>query len=174
MTPVPSEYLALIERIHQELDIPRDYAAQRRLLPHPEALKSDLVEIARTPGKTISLIRPAAAAWLRLSRAAAESDIELVPLSGFRSVVRQEEIIREKVAAGRSLTDILRAVAAPGYSEHHSGRALDIGSSGEPPLQEAFADTAAYLWLQSHAAGYGFRLSFPRDNPHGIQFEPWH
>jgi len=98
----------------------------------------------------------------------------LLPLSGFRSVARQEEIIREKLSAGQPLADILRLVAAPGYSEHHTGRALDLGAPDEPPLEEGFAETAAFTWLVAHAGDYGFRLSYPRGNPHGIAYEPWH
>jgi len=64
--------------------------------------------------------------------------------------------------------------AAPGYSEHHGGRALDIGTPDEPPAEESFEKTAAFEWLQRNAEGHGFVLSYPRDNPHGIVYEPWH
>src|SRR5690606_38685754 len=64
--------------------------------------------------------------------------------------------------------------AAPGYSEHHGGDALDIGTTGESPAEESFEHTAAFAWLQAHAGRFGFALSYPRDNPHGITYEPWH
>ena len=95
-------------------------------------------------------------------------------VSGFRSIARQTEIIRGKVADGQSLAEILRRVAAPGYSEHHSGRALDIGTTEHIELDEEFANTAAFQWLNQHGAEFGFTLSYPRGNPHGIAFEPWH
>ena len=69
---------------------------------------------------------------------------------------------------------ILQVNAAPGFSEHHSGLALDIGTPGEPPAEETFEHTAAFAWLQSDAGQHGFAMSYPRDNPNGIVYEPWH
>jgi D-alanyl-D-alanine carboxypeptidase len=108
-------------------------------------------------------------------RAAAERDgIALIPVSGFRSVARQTLIIRRKLAAGQRIDAILKLVAAPGYSEHHTGRALDIGTPGQPLLEESFAGTPAFKWLRRHASRFHFTLSYPRRNPHGIAYEPWH
>ena len=106
--------------------------------------------------------------------AAARDGLVLLPLSGFRSVARQTVLIRAKLAAGQSLEKILRLVAAPGYSEHHTGRALDVGSPEDIALDEHFAQTAAFRWLRRHAGGFGYHLTFPRHNPHGIAYEPWH
>ncbi|RBC14748.1 D-alanyl-D-alanine carboxypeptidase family protein, partial [Xanthomonas oryzae pv. oryzae] len=52
--------------------------------------------------------------------------------------------------------------------------ALDIGTPGEPPAEESFATTPAFAWLRNNANAFGYRLSYPRDNPHGIVYEPWH
>ena len=105
---------------------------------------------------------------------AREYDVALTPLSGFRSVDRQVEIIRGKRALGETIDNILRTLAAPGYSEHHTGRAIDIGTPGDLPLEESFAETKAFAWLERHGAAFGFSMSFPRDNPHGFIYEPWH
>lgn len=156
-----------------DLGIPADYGTSRRLSLQAE--ETDLVSIGTSPfGKEVLLSRPAAAAWEKLTGAARAAGVEFIAISGFRSVSRQREIIREKLAAGESLEAILRTVAAPGYSEHHTGRAVDIGEPGRPALTEAFASSPAFRWLESHAPQLGFRLSFPRGNPHGIAFEPWH
>ena len=37
-----------------------------------------------------------------------------------------------------------------------------------------FEDTAAFRWLSEHAAEYHFEMSFGRDNPMGVSYEPWH
>jgi zinc D-Ala-D-Ala carboxypeptidase len=144
------------------------------LKPQREARR--LVSIGRAPddGKILRLTPRAAAAWKRMRAAAARDGIVLLPLSGFRSVARQRAIIREKLADGQRIANILRLVAAPGYSEHHTGRALDLGSPDDLALDEDFARTAAFRWLRRHAAKFGFRLSYPRRNPHGIAYEPWH
>jgi D-alanyl-D-alanine carboxypeptidase len=105
---------------------------------------------------------------------ASKAGVALLAVSGFRSIERQAEIIRAKLSSGQKIEDILRLVAAPGYSEHHTGRAIDIGTPGEEPLTEAFADTPAFRWLAENAGHFGFRLSYPKGNAHGIAYEPWH
>ncbi len=166
---------ATLADLHRELGIPTDYVAAHGLPFHAEAPESDLVGIAiNRDGRPVRVTARTAAAWGLLRRAAQQDGTELVPVSGFRSTARQAEIIRGKLAAGQPLASILRLVAAPGFSEHHTGRALDLGCPGHLELEEEFASTAAFRWLQEHAGRYGFRLSYARDNPFGIGFEPWH
>lgn len=113
-------------------------------------------------------------AWACMQRRAARDGVRLQAISGFRSIEYQAAIIRRKLKRGLSLDEILSVNAAPGYSEHHTGRALDIGCPGEPPAEESFEHTEAFAWLQRHAGRFGFSLSYPRDNRHGIVYEPWH
>lgn len=161
--------------LHREFGIPASYAGDRQLSPQPEAVESELIQIGlNDEGRAIRLVPPAAQAWVAMRDRAARDAIELVPVSGFRSVARQVEIFRAKLAAGQALPDILRYVAAPGFSEHHTGRALDIGSPEHIELDEDFERTAAFRWLATHAGNFGFTLSYPRQNPHGIGYEPWH
>ncbi len=169
-------YPGRIQHLHRELGIPADYAQLRALELQPEISAELLVTIARNElGKPIQLLAEVAAPWRRMQAAALSScEVVLQPLSGFRSVERQVEIIRGKLLLGESITDILLSLAAPGYSEHHTGRALDIGSDESPPLEESFADTKAFAWLQLHAHEYGFTLSYPPQNRHGFVYEPWH
>ncbi|AXK72380.1 D-alanyl-D-alanine carboxypeptidase family protein [Lysobacter sp. TY2-98] len=120
-------------------------------------------------------LRPAAArAWHVMQDAARRDGIALEAISGYRSHDYQLAIFERKLARGQTVDDILTVNAAPGYSEHHAGRALDISSPGEPPAEESFERTAAFEWLQANAGAYGFVMSYPRDNPHGIVYEPWH
>jgi D-alanyl-D-alanine carboxypeptidase len=169
----PAAYARRIAAIARELGIAADYGSGRQLELQPEA--RDLRSVGPNPdGVDVKLEPGAAAAWNDLRRAAHAAGIELLAISGFRSVARQVEIIREKLAKGESLEEILRLIAAPGFSEHHSGRAIDIGAPDQPPLVEGFAATPAFAWLSAHAREHRFRLSFPRDNPHRIGFEPWH
>jgi D-alanyl-D-alanine carboxypeptidase len=168
-------YAARIAALLESLGIPSDYATSRNLQLQPEADAASLSVIAqKADGTRVALAKPAAAAWRQLSAASAAEGIALLPLSGFRSVARQEEIIRAKLARSQPLPEILRTVAAPGYSEHHTGYAVDVGTPEDPELEERFAQTDAFHWLMRHAGRVGFTLSYPRDNPHGIAFEPWH
>lgn len=116
----------------------------------------------------------AARAWSHLREAALRDGMVLEAISGYRSHDYQLGIFERKLARGLTVDEILTVNAAPGYSEHHSGLALDIGTPDEPPAEESFERTPAFAWLRDHAAGHGFRMSYPRDNPHGIVYEPWH
>lgn len=169
------DYAGRIAALHRDLGLPPDYAAEHRLALQPEADAARLVCIATLPdGRPVRLHASAASAWQRLRAAAACDQVALLPLSGFRSVARQAEILRAHLRAGRPLAELLRFVAAPGYSEHHSGRALDLGAPGAPALDIRFARTDAFAWLMQHAEAFDFRLSYPPENPHGIAYEPWH
>ena len=116
----------------------------------------------------------AARAWARMRRHARCDGVVLDAVSGYRSHDYQLGIFARKLARGLGLADILTVNAAPGFSEHHSGRALDIAEPGGPSAEASFEHTAAFAWLQRNAAGHGFVMSYPRDNPHGIVHEPWH
>jgi D-alanyl-D-alanine carboxypeptidase len=120
------------------------------------------------------LLPAAARAWQAMRRAAATDGIALEAISGYRSHDYQLGIFERKLARGLSVARILEVNAAPGYSEHHGGDALDIGAPDEPPAEESFEATPAFAWLTAHAAGHGFTMSYPRGNPHGIVYEPWH
>jgi D-alanyl-D-alanine carboxypeptidase len=154
--------------------IPKNYASSRHLTRQREARTLVSVGPAPDDGQLVRLAPLAAIAWRRMRAAASLDGIVLLPLSGFRSVARQTEIIRAKLAAGQSLESILEFVMAPGFSEHHTGRALDIGSPDSITIDGRFGHTAAFRWLRRQAGKFGFHLSFPRRNHHGIGYEPWH
>lgn len=125
-------------------------------------------------GRVYELVPPAAVAWQAMREAAAADGVTLFLVSAYRSIARQHEIVASKLARGQSLAAILQVSAAPGYSEHHTGRAIDIGTPGSPVLEAEFDTTAAFAWLQAHAANHGFAMSYPQDNSHGYLYEPWH
>ena len=175
MHAVDPVYCQRLSQLHQELGIPVDYGTQRGLAIQPEADVASLVTVAIKPdGSPVRLIPPAASAWINLKSAAHAAGLALQAISGFRSVARQAQIITTQLAAGRPLVDLLASVAAPGYSEHHTGCAVDLGTPGCADLDEVFAQTPAYAWLTQHAGSCGFHLSYPRENRRGIVFEPWH
>ena len=125
-------------------------------------------------GREQRIERTAAAQWQSMRAAAGQEGVALAIISAFRGFEYQKQIIARKLAAGQSIEQILRVSALPGFSEHHTGRAIDIGTPGCPPLTEAFEQTVAYGWLIDQADKFGFRLSYPRGNSHGVTFEPWH
>lgn len=145
----------------------------RGLQPHPEAGLLTLAETG-SDGREYLLEPDTATAWRAMKAAAAQDGVLMELASAFRSVGRQTEILQDKLAAGISIEEALRWVAPPGYSEHHTGRAIDISTPGQAALEEDFETTPAYAWLQAHAAAHGFAMSYPRGNASGYGYEPWH
>ncbi|MFK8032000.1 MAG: D-alanyl-D-alanine carboxypeptidase family protein [Gammaproteobacteria bacterium] len=116
----------------------------------------------------------AAAAWTLMKAEASEEGVSLILLSGFRSFDRQFDILNRRVLGGESIDDLFRVLAPPGCSQHHTGKAADIGTMGCEPASTQFAETDAFQWLQRNAFRFGFSLSYPADNPYGYLYEPWH
>ncbi|MBO8243646.1 D-alanyl-D-alanine carboxypeptidase family protein [Prochlorococcus marinus XMU1411] len=113
---------------------------------------------------------------LKMRDEAKRDGIYLVFLSGYRSINLQNEIfyslksIRNQDAAERA-----RVSAPPGYSEHSTGFAIDIGDATqrETDFENEFENTDAFRWLIKNAAKFHFKLSFTKDNKY-IDYEPWH
>ncbi len=159
--------------IMKRLGLPADYGERRGLMFYEEA--SVLKKIGKNPyGKPIYLRPDAADAWNKMKKAAKNEQIILLPLSGYRSFAMQTRIILEKLNAGRSLEEVMRANAPPGFSQHHSGKALDICTVDFIVPEPDFDKTPAFKWLSHYAGHYGFRLSYPENNTDGFIYEPWH
>ena len=155
------------------MKVPAALIAARGLRPFAEAKQLEIAEVG-ADGREHLLIPEAAAAWRQMKGAAARDSIGLSIVSAYRSVLRQTEIVQRKLAAGQSLEQILTVSAPPGFSEHHTGRAVDITTPEAAPLDATFAETPAFEWLKRRAAEFRFALSYPPDNREGYQFEPWH
>ena len=163
----------MLRELHQELGIPEDYGLDGTRPVFDEA--TDLVDVGpNLVGRMQRLTPGTARQWADMQAAAKGDGVLLLIVSGFRSIDYQARLIRKKINAGHIVSEILEVNAAPGYSEHHTGRAIDIASPGSRPLTEEFEDSEAFRWLQDHAASFGFSMSYPRDNPGGFVYEPWH
>jgi len=93
-----------------------------------------------------------ASAFLAMHKAAAADGVDLIIYSGFRSMAEQEYFYRcYKTCSCNRCTK----AAKPGYSNHQSGHALDIG------LREG-----VHEWLVANAKRFGFRNT--------VRSEPWH
>jgi zinc D-Ala-D-Ala carboxypeptidase len=155
------------------LGIGADYGTAHQLAAAAEPAELAYAGIDRYR-RPLWLLAPAARAWPRMRTAALADGVQLDAISGYRSHAYQLGIFERKLRRGLTVEQILTVNAAPGYSEHHSGCALDIGTPDEPPAEESFENTAAFKWLSRRGGAFGFTLSYPRDNPHGITYEPWH
>ncbi len=114
-----------------------------------------------------------AKAFEKMKNDAQKEHIHLEIISGFRSIEYQKTIFPCKFKTfpptEEEFIARLKYSAPAGFSEHHTGLAIDINS-----LEEDFADTKEYEWLLKHANDYGFEMSFPKNNKQGLGFEPWH
>ena len=156
-----------------ELGIPENYGIDPHLRLYAEA--AELVQVGpNIVGQEQRLTPDSATAWQTMQQAAAAESVELVLVSGFRSIIYQADLIRNKLDAGQLIEDILKVNVGPGYSQHHTGNAIDIATPGYKPLLEEFEDSPAFSWLRGNAIQYGFSMSYPRDNAEGIIYEPWH
>ena len=117
--------------------------------------------------------------YSEMYNAALEDGITLVPVSGYRSVDRQERNFENKIdkyinqGYGKIEATQMAAtiILPPGTSEHNAGLAMDICS-----LEQDFEDTEEFRWLSENAADYGFILRYPEDKQDitRIIYEPWH
>lgn len=118
----------------------------------------------------------AAKALMRMIYAARDDDVWIVPVSGFRTLERQEKLFQRQIERFGSEKKAAEVSAPPGYSEHHTGFAIDLtdGKFPKKDITKDFQNTKAYNWLTENAKRFDYELSFPRDNSQNINYEPWH
>jgi D-alanyl-D-alanine carboxypeptidase len=156
-----------------ELGISISYFTQRQRPIHGEC--EDLVSIGfDIYGREQWLEQKSALAWQAMLGASAQEGVMLQAVSGFRSFDYQRKIIERKLASGLTVEQIIRVSALPGFSEHHTGRAIDISTPGCPPVTESFEMTIAFDWMVRRGRDFGFSMTYPRNNEYGVVFEPWH
>lgn len=127
-------------------------------------------------GAGVLLRSDAAAAYQRMSKAAASQGVTLVPVSGYRSYGTQNSLYWNYVNMyGQATADTISA--RPGYSEHQTGLAIDVGAPGAVcGLQACFGNTPQGRWVATNGHKYGFVVRYPNgySGTHGYAYEPWH
>ena len=162
----------LIE-LNKDLGINIQSQLNRGLKIYPEA--QDCVSVGTDFYKRESRLNPQAlAAWELMVKAALADKIELFICSAFRDYQYQANLLRKKLAGGIDIDTIIKTLAPPGFSEHHTGCAIDIISSEIPVLDQSFENTQAFGWLQNYAQDFNFSMTYPRNNIYGMIYEPWH
>ena len=104
-------------------------------------------------------------------------DIELD--STYRSVKSQEELWDEfEKLYGREYCE--KYVAIPGFSEHHTGLAVDVCLIKDGKViddnDEMIAEKEIFAKVHAHLSDYGFILRYleGKENITGYSYEPWH
>jgi len=156
--------------------LPARVSLDGRLLghfPYEQAEPADLVTLA----SGLTLHRDAASALEEMQRDASFDGIDLRVVSAYRSIDLQKQIFFDvKSERNQSAAERARVSAPPGFSEHSTGYAVDLGDGDQPAthLSISFETTRAFAWLKANANRYHFTLSFPEQNSQGVSYEPWH
>ena len=141
-------------------------------LPYNEIPKEKLVLIEPNVEVHIDMRN----SLLKMREEAKKDGVYLVFLSGYRSIKLQNDIFYSlKSFRNQEAAERARVSAPPGYSEHSTGFAIDIGDAyqRETDFEIEFENTDAFRWLINNAAKFHFKLSFSKENKH-IDYEPWH
>jgi D-alanyl-D-alanine carboxypeptidase len=175
-TPTPSP---TFDRSARSIDDPLSLwvIVDKRRPLHPKSfVPPDLVPVKVAHTNPPVLRRSAARAVESLFAAAAAAHLPLASNSAYRPYSDQQRIYASDTAnLGKTGAD--RLTARPGFSEHQTGLAIDIGTaSGRCDLNACFGRTPEGKWLVQNAWRYGFVLRYPKDQEPvtGIEYEPWH
>ena len=131
-------------------------------------------------GETYTVEKTALAAFCELQKDLLDNDGIIIELdSTYRSVKRQQEIWDE-FEAEKGLEYAQKYVAVPGYSEHHTGLAIDICIEKDgvriDDNDDMIAEKEIFAKIHAKLADHGFILRYleGRDDITGYAYEPWH
>lgn len=149
--------------------LPADYSPADLVVP-----QVNLSESAQTDN--MHLRRDAAAALKTMFAAASRSGLKLMLVSGYRSYAAQQYVYSGYVdTIGTTAAD--ESSARPGFSEHQTGLAADVGNFDRYcELKQCFGGTPAGKWLVANSYKYGFVIRYAKGKQGltGYEYEPWH
>jgi D-alanyl-D-alanine carboxypeptidase len=159
------DYMVLVNKLH----------------PLPEGWEDALetVKFTDTAGWDVEVEKKAYDAYLGLKEDLEKEGVYMDLDSAYRSVAEQQRIMdefTEKYGADYAK----KTVAEPGYSEHHTGLALDLYLiiDGENVTENEDLMKYPEIWEKIHAklAEHGFILRYLKDKEQitGYGYEPWH
>ena len=155
----PYELLVLVNKYNKVPDDFRQY---------------NLVNMDRThtanDGKEYLLCSVAYDKYIEMSSAAKQAGLSMRVVSAYRTIDYQRSLYKTKIRqSGFNYAE--RYSARPGHSEHHTGLAVDIGTT-----KGTFEYTNEFKWLKDHAHLYGYILRYPKGKEWitGYAYEPWH
>ncbi len=159
------DYLVLVNKLNE---LPADWED-----------KVDIVYTTNSVGDTVEVERTAYKAYLELKADVAKEGIDLELDSARRSVEEQQNIM-DRFIEQYGADYAAKTVAKPGYSEHHTGLALDLYFiiNGTTYYNNEDMILRPDVWRTIHAklADYGFILRYAEGKEHitGYGYEPWH
>lgn len=158
-------YLILVNPLHR---IPADYFDNL-----------ELVEMRGYDDEIFQVEKQTAAQFRKLQNETAQKGIEILLSSAYRSVEKQQAI-KEELTAEYGEEYGKQFVAAPGYSEHHTGLALDFVAKIDGKWlienKEIFDRAEELQPVYDILPRYGFILRYLKGKEEitGYPAEPWH
>jgi D-alanyl-D-alanine carboxypeptidase len=165
-TKAAIDYMALVNKQHK---LPDGWEDALDLVEEKSLLYDDPVKVERK----------AYEAYQGLKKELADEGVYVELDSCYRSVATQQQVMDE-FTEEYGAEYAKRIVATPGYSEHHTGLALDLFLviDGEQVFENAEMEKHPEVWEKVHAklADHGFILRYlPRMKLEtGYSYEPWH
>lgn len=159
------DYMALVNKTHK---LPDDW--EERL---------EIVHMTNSVGDDVEVEKKAYDAYLKL-KAELEKEGVYVDLDSARRSVAEQQRIMDDFTEKYGRDYALKTVATPGYSEHHTGLALDLYLiiDGKDVVENEDMIQYPEIWSKIHAklADYGFILRYLEGREHitGYGYEPWH
>lgn len=143
----------------------------------PKALYGNKADTFQLSNTNISLLPVALDALNALANAfyAETGSGELIVVSGYRDVASQQSIYDNRVASqGEDMAKLY--VATPGYSEHHTGLAMDMSFYTTDGKSVSVEEHEYGYWIHENCADYGFVVRYPDDKVDitKIGYESWH
>jgi D-alanyl-D-alanine carboxypeptidase len=177
-TPTPTPTPTGFDRTAHSLDDPTSIwvvVDKKRPLQPKSYVPTDLVTPDVPHTNVPQLRRVASHALVKMFDGAKQDGITLYSLSAYRSYATQTSIFDRNTQQLGSATT-LKLTARPGYSEHQTGLADDLGDGTSCDLAVCFESHPAAKWLLANSWRYGWILRYPLGDTAitGIQTEPWH
>ena len=159
------DYMVLVNKTHK--------------LPDDWEDKLETVHMTNSIGDDVEVEKKAYDAYLEL-KAALEEEGVYVDLDSARRSVADQQRIMDEFTEEYGADYAAKTVAQPGYSEHHTGLALDLYLiiDGKDIVENEDMIQYPEIWSKIHAklADCGFILRYLEDKEYitGYGYEPWH
>lgn len=160
-----TDYLVLVNKQHK--------------LPDSWEKEVQLEEAKNAWNETIKVEKKALKNYWKLRDELAKENVIIVLDSAYRSVKEQKELWAD-FEKKYGIDYVKKTVAVPGYSEHHTGLAIDIVIKKDGKLIEENGDMikerAIFAKVHKKLAKHGFILRYleGKDDITGYSYEPWH
>lgn len=140
-----------------------------------------LVDTKNAWDEDIKVEKEALKSYEKLKKYLEKEEVYIELDSAYRSVKDQQDLWdRWSADPEKGIDYVKKFVAVPGYSEHHTGLAIDICIKKDGQLiddnDDMIAEKEIFAKIHAILAEYGFILRYPlgEESYTGYTYEPWH